>query len=156
MALEKRFTRRKLDLCQKSDEKVSSYANRVREIGKRICNRRPKATIKISQDFKKSMDQHLKIYFLRGLNPEIIISKKGTFEELESAIDAERELETVKTIRQIVLGEKTSSDNKHANNVPVCRIDAEPITCEYCDKIEHTADRCTVISSNQLRRNFFI
>ena len=87
-------------MCQKGDEKVSSCANRVGEIGKRIIDAQKWQSNKISQDFKKYIEEHLKICFLCGLNPEIIISKEGTFEELESrAIDAERELETVKTIR---------------------------------------------------------
>ena len=143
-------------ICQKGDEKVSSYANRVREIGKRIIDAQKRQSNEINHDFKRSVDEHLRICFLRGLNPEIVISKEGTFEELESrAIDAERELETVKTIRPVVLGEKRSSDNKHAGNAPVRRVNAETMTCQYCHKIEHTADRCRLISSNQSRRNFF-
>ncbi|KYQ48805.1 hypothetical protein ALC60_12143 [Trachymyrmex zeteki] len=83
------------------------------------------------------------------------MSKEGTFEELESrAIDAERELETVKTLRQIVLRGKTSSDNKYTNSTPVRRVGAEAITCQYCHKIGHTADRCRLISSNKPRRDF--
>ena len=142
-------------MCQKGDEKVSSYANRVREIGKRIIDAQKRQSNEISQDFRKSIEEHLKICFLRGLNPEIIISKEGTFEELESrAIDAERELETVKTIRQIVLGGKTSSDSKNAGHTPVHRVGAEPTTCQYCHKIGHTADRCRLINRNQPARNF--
>ena len=149
--------RRKLDSLMSEERRKSiSYANRVREIGKRIIDAQKRQSNEISHDFKRSVDEHLRICFLRGLNPEIIISKEGTFEELESrAIDAERELETVKTIRQIVLGEKTSSDNKHAGNAPVRRVNAEAMTCQYCHKIGHTADRCRLISSNQSRRNFF-
>ncbi|KYM96275.1 hypothetical protein ALC62_09294 [Cyphomyrmex costatus] len=143
-------------VCQKSDEKVSSYGNRVREIGKRIIDAQKRQTNEISNDFKRSVEEHLKICFLRGLNPEIIISKEGTFEELETrAIDAERELETVKMIRQIVIGEKTSSDSKYTGNAPVRRVDAEPMTCQYCHKIGHTADRCRLIGNNQQKRNFF-
>jgi len=140
-------------ICQKGDEKVSSYANRVREIGKRIIDAQKRQSNDISQDFKKSIEEHLKICFLRGLNPEITISKEGTFEELESrAIDAERELEAVKMIRQIVLGGK--SDSKNAGHAPVHRVGAEPTTCQYCHKIGHTADRCRLINHNQLGRNF--
>lgn len=140
-------------VCQKNDEKVSAYANRVREIGKRIIDAQRRQSNIISQDFKKSIEEHLKICFLRGLNPEISvkITKEGTFEELESrAIDAERELETVKMIRQVVLGEKTSADNKRTLH----RVGTEPVTCQYCHKIGHTADRCRLIINNQQKRNF--
>ena len=85
-------------ICQKGDEKVSSYANRVREIGKRVIDAQKRQSNEISHDFKRSVDEHLRICFLRGLNPEIVISKEGTFEELESrAIDAERDCENDKT-----------------------------------------------------------
>lgn len=140
-------------VCQKNDEKVSAYANRVREIGKRITDAQKRQTNEISQDFKKSMEEHLKICFLRGLNPEIKITKEGTFEELESrAIDAERELETIKAIRQVVLGER-SVDNKRIANASLRRVGAEPVTCQYCHKIGHTADRCRFITSNRPRNN---
>lgn len=141
-------------ICQKNDEKVSAYANRVREIGKRIIDAQKRQSNGISQDFKTSMEEHLRVCFLRGLNPEIHvkITKEGTFEELESrAIDAERELETIKTIRQVVLGEKTSVDNKRVTNTSVRRVGTEPLTCQYCHKIGHTADRCRLI--NQPRYN---
>lgn len=144
-------------ICQKNDEKVSTYANRVREIGKRIIDAQKRQSNEISHDLKRSMEEHLKICFLRGLNPEIkvTITKEGTFEELEShAIDAERELETIKAIRQVVLGEKTSADNKRTTNAPLRRIGTAPVTCQYCHKVGHTADRCRFINGNQPRRAF--
>lgn len=101
------------------------------------------------------MAEHLKIYFLRDLNPEIKITKEGTFEELESrAIDTERDLETVKAIRQIVLEEKTSGDNKRTTNASLRRVGTKLIKCQYCHKIGHTAD-CRLINANQPKHNFF-
>lgn len=144
-------------ICQRNDEKVSAYANRVREIGKRIIDAQKRQSNETSQDFNTSVEEHLKVCFLRGLNPEIPpkIIKEGTFEELESrAIDAERELETIKAIRQVVLGEKTSSENKRMTNASLLRIGTEPVTCQYCHKIGHTADRCRFINGTQPRRTF--
>lgn len=144
-------------ICQRNDEKVSAYANRVREIGKRIIDAQKRQSNETSQDFNTSVEEHLKVCFLRGLNPEIPpkIIKEGTFEELESrAIDAERELETIKAIRQVVLGEKTSSENKRMTNTSLLRIGTEPVTCQYCHKIGHTADRCRFINGTQPRRTF--
>lgn len=145
-------------ICQRDDEKVSSYSNRVREIGKHIIDAQKRQSNGISRDFEKAMEEHLKICFLRGLNPEIQIKKEGTFDDLESrAIDAERELETIKTIRQVVLGEKISNDNKRTVNASLRRVGTEPIvTCQYCKKIGHTADRCRFIIGNQPGRNFAV
>lgn len=143
-------------ICQKDDERISAYANRVRDIGKRIIDAQKRQSSIISQDFKDSIEEHLKVCFLRGLNPEIKIMRGGTFEELESrAIDAERELETVKTIRQVVLGERIHVDNKRTTNAPMRRVGTEPVTCQYCHKTGHTADRCRYISGNQPPRPNF-
>jgi len=80
-------------LYQKKDKKVAAYANRVRELGKRILDAHKRETGQISLEFRESIDKHLKTSFLHGLNREVIISKKETFEEIESrAIDAEKEL----------------------------------------------------------------
>lgn len=58
-------------------------------------------------------------------------------------------------IRQVVLGEKTSVDNKRTNNVPLRRVGTETVTCQYCHKIGHTADRCRFINNRQsMRQNF--
>jgi len=127
-----------------------SYANLRNR--KRIIDAQKRQSNEISQDFKKYVEKHLKMCFLRDLNPEIVISKEGTFEELESRA-IEKELETVKMIKQIVF-EKTSNDNKHANNAPVRRVGAELIIYQYCHKIEHIVNRCRFINSNQHRRNF--
>jgi len=68
--------------------------NRVREIRKRIINAQKQQSNEISQDFKKSMEEHLKVCFLRGLNPKIVISKEGTFKKLKiRAIEAKRKFE---------------------------------------------------------------
>ena len=61
------------------------------------------------------------------MNLEIVISKEGTFEELESrTTDTERELETMKTIKQVIYGEKTFNGNKHIMHP---YIGAAMITC---------------------------
>lgn len=144
-------------ICQKDNEKVSIYANRIREIGKRIIDAQKRQSSVISEDLKKSLEEHLKICFLRGLNSEIRIIKEGTFDELESrAIDAERELETVKMIRQVVLGDKGSDSNKRTHNTSTCRVGSQPVKCQYCHKIGHTADRCRFINNNRsIQPNFY-
>ncbi|XP_032677106.1 uncharacterized protein LOC116846859 isoform X2 [Odontomachus brunneus] len=131
-------------LCQKKDEKVATYANRVRELGKRILDAQKRETGEISEEFQNSIEAHLKTSFLRGLNKEIIISKEGTFEQLESrAIDAEKELETINMIRRVVLAENTTE--RRATR----RIEAVEIICQYCHKKGHTADRCRKILKQQ-------
>lgn len=139
-------------LCQSNNEKVASYANRVRELGKRIMDAQQRQFGTISREFEKSVEDNIKISFLRGLNREIRVTREGTFEELESrAIDAERELETIQAIRQVVLGEKAPEKR----SAPLRRIGTEVIKCQYCHKIGHTADRCRSIrnGSNQLNYN---
>lgn len=99
-------------LCQKKDEKVAAYANRVRELGKQILDAQKREMGNVSAEFQNSIQTHFKTSFLRGLNKEIIISKEGTFEELENrAIDTERELETINMIRRVVLAENTTTEN---------------------------------------------
>lgn len=132
-------------LCQKRDEKVSAYANRVRELGKRIIDAQRREVGFISPEFKHSIEEHLKTSFLRGLNKDLIISKDGTFEEVESrAIDAEKELETINMIRRVVLAENTTTEKR----APTRRVNAEEITCQFCQKKGHTADRCRGIPKN--------
>lgn len=141
-------------ICQKDGEKVSTYANRVREIGKRILDAQKRQSNEVSQEFHKSMEEHLKICFLRGLDPEIKILKDGTFDEVETrAIDAERELETIKMIREVVLGNKASIDNKRVANASLRRVNAEPVKCQFCHKNGHTADRCRLIGKPPVHQN---
>lgn len=71
-------------LCQRKDERVVAYANRVRELGKRILDAQKRETEQISAEFRNSIDKHLKSSFLHGLNKEIIISREGSFDEIES------------------------------------------------------------------------
>ncbi|XP_077277122.1 uncharacterized protein LOC143905536 [Temnothorax americanus] len=106
-------------LYQKKDEKVLAYANRIRELGKRILDAQRRESGQISSEFRNSIKNHLKTSFLRGLDKEIIISKEGRFEEVQSrAIDAEKELETVKMIRSVVLAENTYPvKNEHQHDV---------------------------------------
>lgn len=140
-------------ICQKDGEKVSTYANRVREIGKRILDAQKRQSNEVSQEFQKSMEEHLKTCFLRGLDQEIKISKDGTFDEVETrAMDAERELETIKMIRQVVLGNK-ATDNKRVANASLRRVNAELVKCQYCHKNGHTADRCRLISKPPVQQN---
>ena len=99
-------------LCQKKDKKVS-YANRIKKLRKRILDAQRRESGQISAEFRNSIEKHLKTSFLRGLNKEIIISKEGTFEEIESrAIDAEKELETVDMIRRVVLAENALAEKR--------------------------------------------
>ncbi|EZA56052.1 hypothetical protein X777_03877 [Ooceraea biroi] len=75
------------------------------------------------------------------------------FEEVESrAIDMERELKTINAIRQVVLGER-ASDNKRSS-APLRRVNAESISCQYCHKNGHTADRCRLIANRQNQSNY--
>lgn len=106
-------------------------------------------TGQISEEFRQSIDKHLKTSFLRGLNKEIIISKEGTFEEIESrAIDSEKELEIVNMIRRVVLAENVPTEKKTVHH-----IEGEIITCQYCHKKGHTADRCRLINRFQGDKN---
>lgn len=126
-------------LCQKKDEKVITYANRVRELGKRILDTQKRETGIVSPEFQNSIEKHLKTSFLRGLNKEIIITKDGTFDEIESrAIEAEKELETVNMIRRVVLAENASGEKRASTR--------RRITCQYCRKKGHTADKCWQIN----------
>lgn len=129
-------------IYQKKDEKVTAYANRIRELGKRILDAHKRETGGISQEFRNSIDQHLKTSFLRGLNREIIISKEGTFEEIESrAIDAEKEIETINMIRSVINAESKFSPK----NALVHRMEAQIEICQFCNKKGHTAKQCRQI-----------
>jgi len=133
-------------LCQKKDERVVAYANRVRELGKRILDAQKRETGQISAEFRNSIDKHLKNSFLRGLNKEIIISREGSFDEIESrAIEAEKEFETINMIRRVVLAENAPTENKSS----VRRIEARPVICQYCHKKGHTADKCWQLNKPQ-------
>lgn len=50
-------------ICQKNDEKISAYANRIREIGKRITDAQKRQTSEISPSFNNSIEERLKICF---------------------------------------------------------------------------------------------
>lgn len=129
-------------LCQKKDEKVVAYANRVRELGKRILDAQRRENGEISAEVRNSVEKHLKTSFLRGLNKDIVIIKEGTFEEVESrAIEAEKELETINMIRRVVLAE-----NAPERRAAIRRVGVEPVTCQYCSKKGHTADKCWQIN----------
>lgn len=133
-------------LCQKKDEKVVAYANRVRELGKRILDAQKRETGRISPEFRSSIDKHLKTSFLRGLNKEIIITKEGTFEEIESrAIEAEKELETINMIKRVVLAENGPAEKRASTR----RIEGQVINCQYCHKKGHAADKCWQIKKFQ-------
>lgn len=133
-------------LCQKKDEKVVAYANRVRELGKRILDAQKRELGQISAEIQNSIEKHLKTSFLRGLNKDIIINREGTFEEIESrAIEAEKELETMNMIRRVVLAENTSGERR----APIRRVGVEPMSCQYCHKKGHTADKCWQINKQQ-------
>jgi len=125
-------------LYQKKDERVVAYANRVRELGKRILDAQKREIGQISAEFRNSIDKHLKNSFLRGLNKEIIISKEGSFDIENRAIEAEKELETINMIRRAVLAENAPTERKSS----VRRIEAKTVICQYCRKKGHTADKC--------------
>jgi len=130
-------------LCQKKDERVVAYANHVRELGKRILDAQKRETGQISAEFRNSIDKHLKNSFLRGLNKEIIISRKGSFDEIESrAIEAEKELETIRMIRRVVLAENTPTEKKSS-------VRRKTVICQYCHKKGHTADKCWQLNKSQ-------
>lgn len=77
------------------------------------------------------------------------ISRKGTFEEMESrTIDSEKELGIVNMIRRVVLAENVPTEKKTVHH-----IEREIITCQYCHKKENTADRCRLINRFQENKN---
>lgn len=133
-------------LYQKKDEQVAEYANRVRELGKRILDAQRRENGQISAEFQNSIEYHLKTSFLRGLNKELTVSREGTLDEIESrAIDAEKELENINMIRRVVLAENSTTQK----NAPTRHINTIEIMCQYCQKKGHTADRCRQIPGNE-------
>lgn len=50
-------------LCQKKDEKVVTYANRVRELGKRIIDAQKRETGQVTQEVRNSFEKHLQTSF---------------------------------------------------------------------------------------------
>lgn len=55
------------------------------------------------------------------------ITRNESFQELENrAVDAERKLETIKTIGQVVFGEKVHVDNQRMTNAPLCQVGTKP------------------------------
>ncbi|KOC59663.1 hypothetical protein WH47_11093 [Habropoda laboriosa] len=61
------------NVFQKSDEEVITFANRVRELGKRILDAFKREYDSISPTFVNSTDENLKRCFLRGLKSEIAV-----------------------------------------------------------------------------------
>ena len=59
------------------------------------------------------------------------------------AIDAERELETMKIVRQVMLSENSVAERR---SVPTRRIEYASIICQLCQKSGHTADRCRTLN----------
>lgn len=56
----------------------------------------------------------------------------------------------------MLFGEEIHADNKHMINALLRRVDTKPVTCQYCHKIGHTADRCRLTSDNQtICQHFF-
>lgn len=125
-------------LCQKKDENVAIYGNRVRELGKRIIDSQRREAGQVIAEFRDSIENNLRTYFLRGLNKELIISREGTFEEIESrAINAGNELETINMIRRVVLAENTTTERRALTR----RTEGTEVVCQYCHKKGHIADR---------------
>ncbi|CAK9811027.1 hypothetical protein ANTPLA_LOCUS7601 [Anthophora plagiata] len=142
------------NVFQKSDEEVITFANRVRELGKRILDAFKREYNSISPTFLDNTDENLKRCFLRGLKSEISVRMPSMHhnslnELITKAIVIQKENDAISQMRSLSEGK---SDRRVANET-VHKVQSETITCQLCNKSGHDATRCWTYNPNFSRNH---
>ncbi|KZC15145.1 hypothetical protein WN55_07325 [Dufourea novaeangliae] len=128
---------------QKSNEEVIVFANRVRELGKRILDAFKREYGTISQIFVKNTEENLRKCFLRGLKSEISVRMSSEYSEIlneliSRAIIIEKENDAISQMR----GSSEGRLEKRVGHSTVHKVQFEQVVCQLCDKFGHIATEC--------------
>lgn len=129
-------------MYQKEEESVIHFANRVREITRRLLevHAQEQGEDQVDHQFKTVTDKRAARCFIKGLNKEIsirMVQKNTLREAVEAALDFEKEHEE----QSILRGEK----GREADTFKIMMIREglrKEIVCQICDKPNHSARDC--------------
>ena len=129
------------------NEAVLAYANRVKEIGHRICEAYETANNGAMDDgFKTRLDLDLVDCFIHGLLPDIEnkITLGISYEKtMHKAIGIERNLRAKDTLRGNRVNKFDDYDGRQQyQKIHHVSSQGDPITCQICDKKGHAASSC--------------
>lgn len=143
---------------QREDEKVLTFANRLREIASRILEAQRVIVGTVDDSFKSSMESNVFDCFKRGLKPEIgnkLTAGITAADAVKSAIKVEKELEAQKALRR---GADLKADHRpfqkkfvsscqlceqEGHIAPQCKfVNKIDLTCSYCKMNGHNVDNC--------------
>lgn len=138
----------------KSNEEVIAFANRVRELGKRILDAFKREYGTVSQTFITSADESLKKCFLRGLKSEISVrmlsvDSESLNELITKAIVIEKENDAISQMRGLSEGKS----EKRVSHGTVHKVQSEQIVCQLCKKIGHDATECWSYKTLRVKGN---
>ena len=124
---------------QREDEKVLTFANRLREIASRILEAQRVIVGTVDDTFKSSMESNVFDCFKRGLKPEIgnkLTAGIAAGDAVKSAIRIEKELEAQKALRKNAL---PKADHKPFQRKFIS-------FCQLCEQEGHTALQCKLVN----------
>lgn len=139
---------------QREDEKVITFANRIRDIGTRIIEAQRAATGNADNQFIIDTQNDVIETFREGLLPEIeikMVVNRDMNELIKNAIKIERKLATQKSR---ITGSTVESKITRKKEIFTCQLckkgghvatdcsNLSPIPCEICKKTNHTRDQC--------------
>lgn len=129
---------------QKEHEDVISYANRVRDLGKRVLSAYTNEHGTVTKVFRDSTDESIKLSFIRGLKPDIEsrIPSVHTFSEaIATAIRIEKENLSRTALRPSQPTGRINTTGR-SYRAAVNHVQSEGIICQLCSKHGHTASKC--------------
>lgn len=148
-------------VCQKSGESVLTYTNRIKDLGNRIIE----AHIvenggQMDPAFKSSCDKALVDCFLRGVHSDIEnkIERQANIQgTMLSAIKAETEIKQKTALLKSQSMRREVHQDASREYERVHLIQNEPIICQLCNEIGHTADKCYkfINQNSKPKENFF-
>ena len=148
---------------QNDDESVISFANRIRNLGKRILEAQKVTTGNVTEAFRQTIESASVECFKRGLKPDIerkLENANDMTNIVRNAIKAERDLEAQKALRNsnknII---KFKESRRVVNFCQICKAQdhetshckTKPITlktCQVCKKPGHTEETCYFKTNN--------
>lgn len=142
---------------QRSNEKVIPFANRLREIGSRIFEKRKSADGSITDAIKTEVESIIMDCFRRGLKPEIEARLPEDIAPeviMKEAVRIEKQLDS----RESLLTSVQRNDLKKGVN-HLCQIcsqeghsteECNRKLCRFCNKPGHSEDRCFTKARTQV------
>ena len=142
---------------QRDNETVISFANRIRDLGRRIIETQRVNTGNIDAIFRTSIENNSVECFKRGLKPEIeqrLENAADMVHIVQNAIKRERLVDARKALRQEGKGKFENKEFRRGTYLSQFHNSREmgensrttnthsPVICHYCSKPDHLANRC--------------